>query len=234
MFKWISNLLRKKHKVADFSQLEPHQQIPTSASPSVDGLGLTNPDAILSGQNRGTQSIGGSANIQSDPSGQRMVVNDNSFNRVAFGRIGTGVNDWGMKVSKPGIAVDTATNDQLIFNSSQNVFKIVSSGTLTSPSLTVANPGAQYGSGTASAAVTHNLGYIPAVLAYISQAGQYYALPFNFSWGGGTSTGQRWAMMSATVDSSTFYVSLDVTCYNTSWTNANFSIKYYLLQETAN
>jgi len=45
-----------------------------------------------------------------------------------FGRFADG--STALKVAKSGIEVSTATNDQLIFNSSQDVFKIVAAGTI--------------------------------------------------------------------------------------------------------
>lgn len=240
MFKWIKKLFRKKHKVVDFSQLEPNQQIPTSGSHSVDGLGLTNPDSVLSGQNRGTQSIGGSANIQSDPSGQRLVVNDNTTNRVAFGRIGTGVNDWGMKVSKPGFSVDTATADQLIFNSTQDTFKIVSTGTssITAPSVTGATVGVFTGGNTIT--IPHGLSITPAFLAYATFNNvEYYPIGSAIASASDLHGNYGYSSFGFTVDATNIYIAIRTTlwimnAFSLTVPGGTVPVKYYLMQETVN
>jgi hypothetical protein len=55
--------------------------------------------------------------------------------------------DWGMKISKPGYDVKTCTDDQLVFSSKLNTFKIAYSASPTS-------------SGTYS----HGLSYAPAFI----------------------------------------------------------------------
>jgi hypothetical protein len=65
---------------------------------------------------------------------QGTLVNDGNNDRILLGfqkdGFGTGV-DYGLKISKDGEDVKTASNDNLIFNSAQNVFKIVGAGTMT-------------------------------------------------------------------------------------------------------
>ena len=67
--------------------------------------------------------------------------------------------EFGIKVSKPGYDVKGAGPENLVLLSSQNLFKVKQEGTF---SITVpANQG--YGATT----IVHNLGYIPAVFAYV-------------------------------------------------------------------
>ena len=72
-----------------------------------------------------------------------------------------------MKISEPNIDVLTATNDQLIFNSDQNVFKIVKEITGGWPEVFVTGPGVDgfvFNSGTT--VVAHGLTGVPAFLAF--------------------------------------------------------------------
>jgi len=89
-------------------------------------------------------------------------------------------NEEGFFVAESGVDVRNATDTQLIFNSQQNIFKIVSSGTIT---VVVADPLAS--DATSSASVAHGLNITPAFVGYINgtgssylTAGTYYQLPF--------------------------------------------------------
>jgi hypothetical protein len=67
--------------------------------------------------------------------------------------------EFGIKVSKPGYDVKSASPENLVLLSSQNLFKVKQEGAF---SITVpAN------TGYAETTIVHNLGYIPAVFAYI-------------------------------------------------------------------
>jgi hypothetical protein len=67
--------------------------------------------------------------------------------------------EFGIKVSKPGYDVKSASPENLVLLSSQNLFKVKQEGAF---SITVpANQG--YG----ETIINHNLGYIPAVFAYV-------------------------------------------------------------------
>lgn len=78
---------------------------------------------------------------------RQIIAVQDGENKAAFGFYGT-ANKFGLKVAEDGVDVLTAADSQLIFNSEQNVFKIVKSGTATltpsntgSPLYTVANGG---------------------------------------------------------------------------------------------
>src|SRR5579872_4588155 len=74
-----------------------------------------------------------------------------------------------LKISKPGFDVRSATDAQLQFNSNQDIFKIVLTGTLAS----IATSGP-----TTTTTIAHNLGYIPAVLAFTVVGGLYRSTPY--------------------------------------------------------
>lgn len=201
--------------------------VPVQATtPDPNALGLINPDDILSGTQRGSQALG-APNIQTDSANERIVVNDGNNLRVIFGRTGTGPNDWGLEVSKPGFNVDTATDSQLIFNSSQDVFKIVKEG---STSITVPSVSS---STFFSVTVPHNLGFAPIPQAFVNFGG-YFPMPyFEGVSANGIYVGYN-MLISCFVDTTNFYVNANVgqSGGNPS-ASGTFPINYYLLQETA-
>lgn len=113
-----------------------------------------------------------------------MPVNEGNVNNVPqilVGRqtdgFGTGI-DYGIKVSQQGIDVRTATNDQLVMSSAFNMFKIVGVYTLD-----IYHDGT---SGTSQfASITHNLGYVPAIVPYVGANGTgfYNPLPYIAAYG---------------------------------------------------
>lgn len=100
----------------------------------------------------------------------RVIKDENGTNRIIEGRYPDGT--YGMRVSKPGKDVLTSTGTDLVFDSNNNLFNIVKSGTTT---LTL--PVCQNGSSVdTSISVSHTLGYAPLVIAFAyvpsSQASQ--------------------------------------------------------------
>lgn len=186
MFKWLINLFRKI-KMADFSTLDNSPEPLPSSGTSTDpnALNLTNPDSVLSGTNRGTQFVG-SATLQIDSTKDLITVhglgNQTSsivrLGQVSNGFLGFAVNDGKndtmfagqddtgttvVKVAKTGFDVKTATSSQLIFNSSQDTFKIVDIVTI--PLTFTLNVSAgSFG----LISVPHNLSFTPAYNAYIT------------------------------------------------------------------
>ena len=149
-----------------------------------------------------------------------VKVNDGTYNRVSLGLLSDG--SYGLKVSQPGFDVLTAADDELVFNSGQNVFKIVASGTAVLP---YAATGTQ-----TSVSVTHGLGYIPIVLAFFEQSGTYSPLPVSELVLTGADAGKTSRLIDAFATSTTVIFYHNVALYGFSGDN----IKYYLLQETAN
>lgn len=70
--------------------------------------------------------------------------------------------DFRLKISEDNVDVFTANDDQLVFDSSRNLFKIVDKGTATVSLPFIANGS----SGSGSDNVVHSLGYEPLVLAW--------------------------------------------------------------------
>ncbi len=144
-----------------------------------------------------------------------------------------------LKVSKDGFDVTTTGNENLIFNSAQNTLKVVSSGTVDLGIISAANIVA---GGTQTHDLVHNLGFKPAVLAYADLPDanllttSLVQIPYTtfFTSGG----------LSGEFLSNTYYSHVDVNTirfYVTHHTGTDYSpitptwsIKYYLLQETAN
>lgn len=176
-----------------------------------------NPNQVASGVTRGIQQLG-SDKVYSDGGNQQIIVEDTNEPRVMMGNHATF--GEGFFVSKDGTNVKTNTNPaNLIFNSSQNVFKIVSSGTVTLPAIAAGN--------LTSISVTHNLGYTPAFLAFQSSGSTYFQLPFASV----TAAGAIAVAIYALTDITTITFSLQATTASTG--GGPVTIKYYLLQETA-
>lgn len=150
----------------------------------------------------------------------QIFKDDAGTRRVLLGK---GLNDFfGLKVSPEGVDVYDATDSQLIFNSDQNIFKIVSSGTtsLSQPANTAS----------VTVVVPHGQSAPPAVTAYLQDSTDYFPLPLSFINSGAT-TLDLLQYISFYVDSTniTFYCTSPLT-----FGAHTYSIKYYILQETAN
>lgn len=166
---------------------------------------------------------------------QGTLINDGSFDRVLIGfqKEGFGTKDLGIKVSKEGYDVKTATDDQLIFNSSQNVFKVVLTGSTT----VVGSSALAYGT-PQTTTIPHGLSGTPAFQVYVNPSSPISG----FQGGAGITnlpllyfvSGVLALVLQARADSTNLYLDIinassgtdDLSLY--SWT-----FKYYLLQETA-
>ncbi len=159
---------------------------------------------------------------QADGSNSLKFFDSNNIGLAQFGKFADGTT--ALKVAQPDIEVGTATNAQLIFNSSQNVFKIAFSGTTTIA--------ARASAGTTTTTVTHNLGFIPGVLAYQVYSGTYYPLPTSIL---RLDTGAIQQMIDVeNITSTTIDFVIQISAVSTPTTSPTITIKYYLLQETAN
>lgn len=179
-----------------------------------------------------------------DQENEQLTINDASNNHVALaGKDSTGAIVF--KVAKPGFNAITATNDQLIFNSAQNTFKIVSSATIVIPQVVLS--GASIG-GVSRYTLTHNLGYAPVVIAFLVDInGNTSPVPGFRSPDGeaniyvGTSQVntilQQNEWITYTTSNSTVvfanYFSNPNNYSGGTYTATAVNIKYYLLQETA-
>lgn len=167
---------------------------------------------------------------------------------------GTGVAQFGLfpdgstalKVSQPGVEVATASNDQLIFNSAQDIFKIIQTGDGTIPEVITS-------SGVLNSIVLpHGLSFIPIAFIYINPevgfvvngdlifAGNYSLLPYTAGFVGSTYLGNAPSVDSTIqiwpgVDATNIYIGYS---YSVGGDGSQIfpaiPYKYYLLQESAN
>lgn len=132
-----------------------------------------------------------------------------------------------IKLSQAGYDVATATDDQLIWSSDFNTFKIVTPETVT---LTTVATG-----GTYSTTVPHTLGDVPAVLAYVelaSSPGQFVQLPYTIASVVGTAVTLTGIVQYVITDTDIqFVISVDNSVAGLVAGTWNF--KYYLMKETA-
>lgn len=195
------------------------------------------PRQTSTGLARGVQQLG-SPNVYVDSGNEQIIVaktvDANSSNpqvlmgnQPSFGE--------GFYVTKPGIDVTSAkSNDDFIFNSNQNVFKIVKTGFISVPGYTVANPGVgTFGSNGVEVITSHGLDFVPAIVAYLSDlnSSNFLQLPYSIATGGGT-TGV-WINVIAQIDETNITVDASALVFgSTTYTASNQTIKYFLLQET--
>lgn len=164
-------------------------------------------------------------NRQIEGENRTKVIRDESgVDRVILGRWPDG--KYGIKVSKEGVDVMNATPDQLVFNSSNNLFKIVETGTAT-----VTAPGSTGSS--AYTSVTHEVGKNPTVMAFVSfsPTGTAFPMPYHGMEVIGTNAGRVNNEISFEVvggDTITFY-----------WRrlagggSGTAYIRYYIVEETS-
>lgn len=168
----------------------------------------------------------------------KVVRDESGTDRIIFGRYPDG--NYGLKVSKPGVDVSTAEDNDLIFNSSNNLFKIVDSGTVPMTLPDIPN-------GTkadVSQTVAHNLGYSPLVIAFITQTNPQSPAVETRLFGASSvqakSVSTAGVVISYVSDEKVIASATNVT-FNWSVSNAagyaqqaqTATIKYYLLSETA-
>jgi len=132
-----------------------------------------------------------------------------------------------LRISESGIDVTTATNDQLTFNSDNNLFTIVDSGTAV---VTLANPVTHFS--TTETTVTHGLGYAPAFQVFCtvdpSLGGELIAAPFS----GFDGTGAFAFSIKVRVTTTQIIFGVQPNAAS-AYDGTSWSFKYYLLQETA-
>lgn len=150
-----------------------------------------------------------------------LQISDGSNNRVLIGKDSTG--SYVMKVSKANYNAFDASADNLIFNSGQDILKVVSTGT------TSINANATAGI-PIEVTIAHGLSFVPIPLVFMNNGGNYYPLPTYTGLGtsGGNIAFNNWIDCATT--SSNLVISF------TSGSTANwgtFTFKYYLLQESA-
>lgn len=136
-----------------------------------------------------------------------------------------------IRVAKDGFDAQTGADSELVFNSEQNVFKIVYAGTI--------NIEHAANSITSIATYNHNLGYVPAIVSYwySATAGNYTVFPFTNTKLTGADSGKVTITGFASATTTTVEFSMDTPNYagNALYSSVDtYVIKFYLLQETAN
>lgn len=188
-----------------------------------------------------TDALDGKLNFEQNKN--RIIGRDE--NNIARLLINANPDNFFMKISKPTLDVINATDDELIFNSGQNIFKIVGTGTLTIPNANLNFIVNQTYNNTTGNTAAHGLSFTPAVLGFVEYSGGGRTLmpATEINSGGGTvSTGGGLQITNFTISTDATYVSVianSVAYGEYDWTGTPMfggtrTVKYYLLQETAN
>lgn len=157
---------------------------------------------------------------------QHTVKDKTGVTRILLGQGGD--NFAGLKVSKPTFDVNKATASELIFSSDNNVFKIVRTDTVT----VTRSAGTSVGSNSISYS---DLGFVPAFLAFSSSTPLPIVSTDTSGGSAGVITQKIDAVINTFTEEITFRIIAPDFIGNTIRTlGANATIRYYLLQETAN
>lgn len=156
---------------------------------------------------------------------RQVLAKQDGVNKAVYGFFGE-ANKFGLRVADDGVDVLTATADQLIFNSDQNIFKVVLSGTTSL---------VYDGNVGTFSTIAHGQSNIPIVLAYVQfpdnanfnpMAGQYVPMPVYIN-----RTGLPAVQCVQSVDATNIYLRVhDIYAPP----NQTYNFRYYVLQETAN
>ena len=196
-----------------------------------------NPVRVSDGTTAITNKQDGSSGAYVSTKDATVKVNDGTDNRVALGLLSDG--SYGLKVSQPGFDVLSAADDELIFNSGQNVFKIVGKHSGTLAALTATN-GAALGATSATTfdVYPHGLGYIPIVMANYIQNGNtvWWPIPLSTTYAR-TGTSIVTFDMFVQADATNIQVNKELTIYGPAFATvsvADGTYTLYLLQEAVN
>lgn len=157
------------------------------------------------------------------PSGKKgILVYDNGVPIIDFGQLENGTN--GMKVAQNGVDVTTADDDQLVFNSANNVFKIAMSG-----SVDISVSGSGPAQGTAN--IAHNLGYSPIIIGSVKLpaglSSETVAFPGSYATysGGLFRIREMYEYFAADNNTATLQIRSDIA-------TGTYTVQYYVLVET--
>jgi len=189
---------------------------------------------ITSSGGQSTDALNGKLNFQQ--SKNRIIgVDSNEDIRLL---ISAQDDDFAMKISRDGYDATVASDEELIFNSSNNLFKIVGSNTV---SMVVPDP---FLSGASvEQVIPHGLGFAPAYVGYVQiplgdgslvGQGQLTQLPGMLITNTGTA-GRISVFATMSVDESSVTLKVvNTLAVNLSLLGSPWVFKYYLMQETAN
>lgn len=166
----------------------------------------------------------------------QLFKDDAGTRRVLLGKGKDGF--YGLKVSQPTYDVYDATNDQLVFNSDNNLFKIVLTGTVDA---TVPDP---FTSGsTVTTTIAHGLSVKPAFIAFVQiptgggtyiNQGALTHVPVSLIAQTGASAGLTGVYVSGSTDTTNLSLKISNTFgANLTGLGSPWSFRYYIMQETA-
>jgi hypothetical protein len=184
--------------------------------------------------------IGDAVNARLQQVGKTIIANDGTTNKAMFG-YNPGMDLWGTFVAKDGINVMTNTDpNNLIFNSSQNIFKIVAVGSVVMPTYSVTSGVGWRISSVAtppSATVAHGQARVPLVIAYMRVTGPGGKTLLSIPYTSTSLVGGNLLMQTISISVDATYISFnDTTTTDGSvgvYTAGGETIDYYIYQETA-
>lgn len=144
----------------------------------------------------------------------------------------------GLFVSQPGIDVTQATDEQLIFNSGQDVFKIVGTGTITTSSYSITDPGVgTYNNfGGTNQFIEFDLDFVPGFIGFVqANSSVEFPVPWISMATGGSGTGFTLRTIQMFIIGDRLEVS-DITLAtgtSVAMSVTGLPVRYYLIQETA-
>lgn len=190
------------------------------------------PDMILDGARMAHQTVSSHYQPTGDGStaklrqvGKTIIANDGTTNKASFG-YNPALNSWGTFVADDGTDVMTNTDlDKLVFNSNQNVFKIVKTFTIHNTKAANSNVNIT--------TTPHGMIGIPAIMAFTADSTDTYRymVPYNHI---NTSNGTTDHTIQCSVDGTNIYTfqgGMTGTTYYTS--QLDVDILVYVLQESA-
>lgn len=155
----------------------------------------------------------------------RMITSDSLADVLLAGQREDGT--IGVDMAQAGVDVKTASDDELIFSSKFNMFKIALTDTVTFVSGDFGASGSAYLDFYAAKIIDHGLSKPPVVFAFIETAtGQRNQIPYyQFDYGTGALSYQVTASVSNT--------SLSIEIRSTTALGPSIPVRYYVMQETA-
>lgn len=168
-----------------------------------------------------TEALNGKLNFEQS---KNRIVGRDADNLIRMLILADGVN-FVLKIAPEGVDATTASDDELIFNSDQNIFKIAASDTVTinANSATAGTPKV--------ATIAHGLSAAPMALVALYDGSHYRQLP---TWvtalnpSGGNILFGDYSFFHT--DSTNLYIYM---VFGSNGNYGNFTFKYYLLQESA-
>jgi hypothetical protein len=165
----------------------------------------------------------------------KVFKDENGVNRIIMGRYPDGT--YGIKASPEGVDVVTAAENQLVFNSNRNMFKIYETDVVPYSYSFPLHGASSNGVDLESFSIPHDLGYPPVFVVYFDISTYKAPVPHT-----GINAFAANANAIFTVDAISNDTEILITVGQAWWTGAGGSIpalsssgdfRYYILQETA-